>query len=116
MFRFAGLLALLLILAPSAHAFRLFPDKAQVAELRGFAYPRVNLDGKVLAVGPGLRIYDEHNRIITHGMLQKPGPVAFMLGASQEVTQIWLLTEDEKARLMQAIEQREELRKQVQQQ
>ena len=62
-------------------------------------YPAVQINKKLLRLAPGARIYDQSNRTIVHGHLPTGVEVFFSKEQSGSIQRIYILTEQEIARL-----------------
>jgi hypothetical protein len=103
--RLLRLLPLLLALALplSATAGRIFPQNLKFGEMKGVAYPAVQIGDTVYHSAPGLRIYDRSNRMILPVALPQSAVVLFQLDIQGNLSQLWLLTPEEEASVRQAV-------------
>ena len=93
-----GLLLMLALALPVAWADRMFPLETRVGVMRSNDFPRIVIDERVFVMGPGVKIYDQENRMLPYTDLPEgPELVAYQLGPAGEVSRIWLLTASEKA-------------------
>lgn len=107
-------LILLLALSSMAWAYRFPMDNIEVAVLKSAAFPQVTLTSegfswlRVLTLGwldgaktfnmvQGVRIKDENNRFVTHGMLPNYAGkvVALRRDGAGNILEIWVLTPQE---------------------
>ena len=65
-------------------------------------YPQVQIGKRLLRLSPGARIYDTSNRTLVHGHLPSGAEVFFARDQAGDVNRIYILTEQEVVRLMQA--------------
>lgn len=105
--RLLRLLPLLLALALPLQALagRTFPQGVQFGDMQGNAYPAVQIGSAVYNSAPGLRIYDQSNRMILPQALPQSGAVLFKLDLQGNLVQLWLLTPDEEAAARQSLNQ-----------
>ena len=61
--------------------------------------PHVKIDKRVLRLAPGGVIFDRNNRTIVHQHLPAGADVLYTRDQAGDVMRIYLLTDDEKARL-----------------
>ena len=61
--------------------------------------PNVQIGSKVLRLAPGGVIYDQQNRSIVHGHLPPSADVLYTTNQGGDIQRIYILTEQEKARL-----------------
>jgi hypothetical protein len=71
------------------------PEQAELGRLRIGVFPEATLDGKAVRLGPGARIYDESNVIRPPSTVEGERRVAFVRGTIGEITQVWLVTDEE---------------------
>lgn len=64
--------------------------------------PNVKIGNKVLRLAPGGVIYDQHNRSIVHAHLPVAAEVLYTKDQGGNIQRIYILTEQEQARLAQA--------------
>lgn len=103
--RLLRLLPLLFVLALPlpALAGRIFPQNLKFGELKGAAYPAVQIGDAVYHSAPGLRIYDRSNRMILPVALPQSAVVLFQLDMQGQLSQLWLLTPEEEAAVREAL-------------
>ena len=86
--------------ATQAVAERTFPEHAKRGDLQAYKYPSMKIGGHVYKLAPGSRIFNQKNLIIMPASLQvQTAPVMYLLDISGDLSRIWLLTDDEAARL-----------------
>jgi len=78
-----------------AQAARTLPETVEVGRLQIGVFPQATLDGQPVQLGAGARIRDEQNLIRPPSTIAGPRPVAFVRGAMNEITQVWLLSDAE---------------------
>ena len=61
--------------------------------------PMVKIGSRVLRLAPGAVIYDQQNRSILHAHLPQSADVYFTKDAAGNVMRVYILTEQERARL-----------------
>jgi hypothetical protein len=66
------------------------------------AFPLVKIGNSTLRLTPGARIYDRANRTIVHGDLPPGAEVFYSRDQTGAVQRIYILTEQERARVSQA--------------
>ena len=66
------------------------------------AFPLVEINRRTLRLAPGARIFDQANRTIVHAHLPAGAEIVYAREASGDVSRIYILTEQEIARLRQA--------------
>jgi hypothetical protein len=82
---------------------RPLPAKAERGILgEGQPLPMVAIGSKVLRLSPGALIFDRNNRTILHQALPPGADVIFTRDANGDIQRIYILTEQEQARLDQA--------------
>lgn len=86
-------------------AGRVFPSGVQFGDMTASAYPAVQIGNTVYHAGPGLRIFDQSNRMILPQALPQTGAVIYKLDMQNDLIQLWLLTPDEEAAARQAVGQ-----------
>ena len=94
--------AAILVLAGATHAFaeRTFPEQAKRGDLKAYEYPSMKIGENVYRLAPGSRIFNQQNLIIMPASLQvQTAPVMYILDMSGDLSRIWLLTDEETARL-----------------
>ena len=64
-------------------------------------FPVVQINKRTLRLSPGARIFDQSNRNIVHGHLPAGAQIFFAREQSGDVNRIYILTEQEIARLKQ---------------
>ena len=93
------ILALTAAIAAAGHAqtFRQLPANGKLGELAGQQqpFPLVQIDGNILRLAPGGRIYDPNNRIILHNALPASATVLFAQDMNGDVARIYILRADE---------------------
>ena len=107
---FMSKLLLLLILsfawgcAPvQAQTMRSLPQQGERGTLgQNQALPEVAIGSKVLRLAPGAIIYDQNNRSIVHSQLPSDTDVFYTIDPAGDIQRIYILTEQERARLDQA--------------
>jgi hypothetical protein len=67
------------------------PDGTMVGTMTTGALPEVAIDGKVLRLSPGARIYNAQKLTITPNQVPPNSRVRYKLDASGNVNQVWLL-------------------------
>jgi len=105
-----GALSLAVLPEVTAQITRLFPDSVALGQLNMGVFPAATLDQRDIILGPGTRIFDEHNRIVLPMTLTGPRQIAYARGALGEVNRIWLLTPLEIQTLKTQIEERQRVR------
>ena len=94
-----ALLAALSIALP-AQAQRVFEDNALRGELVVKAPPEALLNGKPVRLAPGARIRNQQNLLQVSGaLLERKLVVNYTLNGMGQVSDVWLLTEEEARRL-----------------
>jgi hypothetical protein len=92
-------LALTLAFAATSYAQlqRLLPADGKLGRLTSqqIPYPLLRIDGEVLRLAPGGRIYDQHNRTILHGFLPENAVVLFVKDGNGEVALLYILSPGE---------------------
>jgi hypothetical protein len=80
-----------------AHAqpARTIPDAVELGRLRIDVFPQATLDGRPIQLGPGTRIHDQDNRIVPPATVTGERRVAYLRGTLGEVTQVWLVSDQE---------------------
>jgi hypothetical protein len=94
--------AAILVLAGATQGFaeRTFPEQATRGELKAYQYPSMKIGDYVYRLSPGSRIFSQQNLIIMPASLQvQTAPVMYILDTSGDLSRIWLLTDEEAARL-----------------
>jgi len=66
------------------------------------AYPAVVIDKKLMRLAPGARIFDTSNRTLVHGHIPSKTQVLYAREPSGDIIRVYILTEQEIARLKQA--------------
>jgi len=93
------ILALAAAVATTGHAqiYRQLPTNGTLGELTGQQqpFPLLLIDGKILRLAPGGRIYDEQNRILMHGALPPNANVLFVQDMNGDVSRVYILRSDE---------------------
>ncbi len=100
--RFLPLLLALALPLP-ALAGRIFPQNTKVGEMKGVAYPAVQIGDTVFRAAPGLRIHDRFNRMILPVALPQSAVVLFQVDMQGNLSQLWLLTPEEEAAARQVL-------------
>lgn len=76
-----------------AQVQRLLPAKAVRGTIHFTAPPQIVVDGKPDRLGPGVRVYDERNRIALTGALRdKTYEVKYLRDAAGVIREVWILT------------------------
>lgn len=92
--------ALGLACATQALAQRNFPDSARRGNLMAYAYPSMKIGEHTYHLAAGSRIVNQQNLIVMPASLQvQTAPVMYLLDISGDLSRIWLLTDDEAARI-----------------
>ena len=92
--------ALGLACATQALAQRNFPDSARRGNLTAYAYPSMKIGEHTYHLAAGSRIVNQQNLIVMPASLQvQTAPVMYLLDISGDLSRIWLLTDDEAARI-----------------
>ncbi len=94
--------AAVLVLAGATQGFaeRTFPEQAKRGELKAYEYPAMRIGDKVYRLSPGSRIFNQKNLIIMPASLQaQTAQVMYMLDMTGNLSRIWLLSDEEAARL-----------------
>lgn len=89
------LIALLLILVAPAWAGRVLPEDAQRGELIGYEANQISIGRKTFRLAPGVKIFDQSNRMIRPARLPERAPVAYETDPRGDVAKLWLLTPEE---------------------
>jgi hypothetical protein len=94
----------LAILAATGHAQfiqqRPLPEKGERGHLgEPQPLPMVQIGGRVLRLAPGGIIFDQHNRTIVHRHLPAGADIWYTRDMNGDVQRIYILTEQEQARL-----------------
>lgn len=93
-------LGLALVAPCYGQANRLLPKNAQRGTLGARQpAPLVDIDGNVLRLTPGARIVDQNNRSIVQGRLPSGADILYRKNRNGQVSQIFILTPREEARL-----------------
>jgi len=97
-------LALTLAMPGYAQLQRLMPANAKHGALTGepHPYPFIEINNKVLRMGPGGVIVDQNNRFILHGALPPSADVLYVLDPRGDLSRVIILTPEEETRLEQA--------------
>ena len=94
-----SLLASVAVVAAPASAQTLqrpIPATARAGILKMGVFPQAELNGQIITLGPGLRLYDLNNAIVMPASVQgKALRVAWQAGPNGEVVQAWILTDAE---------------------
>jgi hypothetical protein len=92
-------LALILAFAATSYAQpqRLLPADGKLGYLTSQQnpFPLLQIDGQVLRLAPGGRIFDRHNRTIVHGFLPGNAAVLFVQDSNGEVALLYILSPGE---------------------
>ncbi|HSU63910.1 MAG TPA: hypothetical protein VLJ12_08590 [Burkholderiales bacterium] len=92
-------IALVLLAASLASAqVRNIPEDARVGEIRHLQEMVVEIDGAAQQLAPGAQIRDASNRIITPSAIPPGTRVKYLVDASGQVRQVWILTPEEAQR------------------
>jgi len=92
-------IALVLLAASLASAqVRNIPEDARVGEIRHLQEMVVEIDGAAQQLAPGAQIRDASNRIITPSAIPPGTRVRYLVDASGQVRQVWILTPEEAQR------------------
>ena len=86
------------LLAWAALAARQLPDNAQFAGNAQFGYPYVKIGGNILRLAVGGKIYNQQNLIIMPVSAPPVANVLFKTDLNGEISQIWILTDEEARR------------------
>jgi hypothetical protein len=82
--------------APAQAQIRPIPDAARLATLKLGVFPDAELNGKVVKLGPGTRIYNQDNIIVIPSTLKGVSlVVAYVTGSLGEVVSVWILKDVE---------------------
>jgi hypothetical protein len=104
--RLLATVALLATVCTSAAAqSRALPEKVEMGRLSIQVFPDALVDGRPVRLGPGTRIFNESNIVITPGSLSGEKRVAYLRGAMNEIVQVWILTPAEQKALADRIAQ-----------
>jgi hypothetical protein len=99
-FLFALLAALTILTATQASAERNFPEQAKRGDMKAYEYPSMKIGDNIYRLSPGSRIFNQSNLIITPASLQvQAAPVMYTLDIRGDLSSIWMLTDEEAARL-----------------
>jgi hypothetical protein len=86
-----------------AQIFRSLPQQGERGTLgQNQALPEVQIGSRSLRLAPGAIIYDQNNRSIVHSQLPTDADVFYTTDSKGEIQRIYILTEQEKARLDQS--------------
>jgi hypothetical protein len=92
--------ALGLACATQVLAERNFPDYARRGNLTAYAYPSMKIGEHTYHLAAGSRIVNQQNRIVMPASLRvQTAPVMYLLDISGDLSRIWLLTDEEAARI-----------------
>ncbi len=101
--RWIGAAALAAACATASHAqySRFLPADGKLGELVGQKHPPplVEIDGKIVLLAPGARVYDQNNRIILHTFFPTQADVLFVLDMNGDIGRIYILRPEERERL-----------------
>ena len=91
-------LACLLAIAPAVAQFRTLPQNAHFGRLgEPQQLPYLEINRKLVKLGPGGVIFDENNRSILHNALPANVRVAYTLDLQGDVSRIYILSAAEQA-------------------
>jgi hypothetical protein len=86
-----------------AQTLRSFPQQGERGTLgQNQALPEVQIGDRLLRLAPGAIIYDQSNRSIVHSQLPPDADVFYTTNPNGEIQRIYILTEQERARLDQS--------------
>lgn len=90
-------LAILLVFgfAINAHAARTFPPDVKSGQFKGYNYIQAQIDDAAYRTAPGLRVFDQFNRIVFAQTLPADTRVFYQLDSRGELIQMWVATSDE---------------------
>ena len=96
------LLALLLFLeAAYGQPFRTLPAAGELGRTgEPRPLPDVKIGRKVLRLGPGALVFDQNNRTILHGLIPAHAHVFFTRDGQGDIRRLYILTDEERARLL----------------
>ena len=81
-------------------AERNFPDHARRGNLTAYAYPSMKIGEHTYHLAAGSRIVNQQNLIVMPASLRvQTAPVMYLLDISGDLSRIWLLTDEEAARI-----------------
>ena len=86
--------ALAFAAASQAQLQRFLPADGRYGELSGQRQqplPLVQIDQKILRLAPGGRIFDQHNRMIVHGVLPDSAPVLYVQDMNGDISRLYIL-------------------------
>ena len=82
--------------APVKAQIRTIPQAAQLATLKLGVFPDAELNGRRIRLGPGARIRNHDNLIVTPASLKDvTSVVAYVTGSLGEVVSVWILKDSE---------------------
>jgi hypothetical protein len=91
---------LALACATQGRAERNFPDQARRGNLTAYEYPSMKIGERNYRLAAGSRIFNQQNLIVMPASLQvQTAPVMYLLDIGGDLSSIWLLTDDEAARI-----------------
>ena len=86
-----------------AQVVRLLPPQGERGKLgESQPLPYVKIGSRVLRLQPGAVIFDQQNRSIVHAHLPASADILYTRDSTGDIQRIFILTEQEKARLDQA--------------
>ena len=91
-------------LGPATSAFaqplpdRPIPADAKRARMEPGNSPEVVINGKVMRLAPGARIFDQNNRIVVPASLDSGHTVKYIVDQAGQIQTVWILTPDEARR------------------
>jgi hypothetical protein len=89
--------------AAQAQGLRSLPQQGERGTLgQNQALPEVQIGSRSLRLAPGAIIYDQNNRSVVHSQLPADADVFYTTDSKGEIQRIYILTEQEKARLDQS--------------
>ncbi|WP_035060511.1 hypothetical protein [Andreprevotia chitinilytica] len=98
------LLILLCLVSGFAWSFeRPLPPNGIYGEMKSFAPGEIKIDDKTYGSGPGLRVFNTQNMIIQPGTVPQANSVWFQLEPNGYVWKLWLLSDEEAARIKQRL-------------
>jgi hypothetical protein len=89
------LAVLILALSLPAYGYRVLPKDAKAGKVKAYNPPLLKIDTTQYRLAPGVRIYDQNNRLIFPYSIPVDAAVYFRLDMRGELAQIWLLTGQE---------------------
>ncbi|HMX15760.1 MAG TPA: hypothetical protein PKD29_02845 [Rhodocyclaceae bacterium] len=82
---------------PVAGLVRNLPAEAVMGEMQPPQWGQVQIDGKTLALAPGLQIRNEQNLIVVPTAVQQPATVRYVTDPYGKVFRVWILSSAELA-------------------